>query len=89
MPVFTSIYSLSEDDLKTFVKSTGEKEFRAKQIRDWIYTKGVTNFDTMLNIPVSLREALRTTYQFGSLSIAKELISKDGTIKRAYKLHDG
>jgi 23S rRNA (adenine2503-C2)-methyltransferase len=89
MPIFTSIYSLSEDDLKTFVKSTGEKQFRAKQIRDWIYTKGVTNFDTMLNIPVSLRDALKTTYQFGSLSIAKELISKDGTIKRAYKLHDG
>ena len=33
-------------------------KFRAKQIYEWIYKKGVKNFDEMLNLPKELRANL-------------------------------
>ena len=43
----------------------------------------------MQDLPVSLRSSLTSEYVFGTLEIALEQISKDGTYKRAYKLNDG
>ena len=43
----------------------------------------------MKNLPLDLRQKLKNFYTVGSLSIITEQISKDGTRKRAYALHDG
>ena len=44
--------------------------------------------DEMLNIPLKLRTQLDQFSSMGSLTLDTELVSKDGTIKRAYRLHD-
>ena len=46
----TNILDLDLNQLKTWMAENGEKEFRAKQVFDWIY-KNVWNFDNMNNIP--------------------------------------
>jgi 23S rRNA (adenine2503-C2)-methyltransferase len=43
----------------------------------------------MLDIPADLRQKLAEGFTFGSLHTEQELLSKDGTIKRAYGLGDG
>ena len=43
----------------------------------------------MANIPLQLRTMLSSDFTFGSLKVASEQVSKDGTRKRAYELHDG
>eukprot|EP01035_Chromulina_nebulosa_P018698 gene18698-24457_t len=43
----------------------------------------------MNDIPSTLRQQLSQIFTIGSLNIVSELKSKDGTIKRAYSLHDG
>ena len=84
-----SIYSLSDEELIKVVEGNGQPKFRAQQIKNWLFNKGVTDFNAMLDVPIALRKHLSEEYVFGSLQIASELKSKDGTIKRAYRLHDG
>jgi hypothetical protein len=82
-------YTLSSDDLTAILKSWGQPAFRAKQIREWVFDKGVTQVEEMKNLPKALRHQISDHFAFGSLHTVSELISKDGTIKRAYSLRDG
>lgn len=82
-------YTTTEDELKELFKSWNEPTFRIKQLHHWVYEKGVNNFDDMKDLPKSLRQKLRETLSIGSLKLISEQISKDGTKKRAYGLHDG
>lgn len=66
-----------------------EKPFRIQQIKDWVYKKGIERFADMHGIPSSLSQSLEKAYQFGSLELDTERVSKDGTIKRVYRLVDG
>lgn len=43
----------------------------------------------MTNIPLQLRKLLKDHLKIGSLSIAAQQQSVDGTVKRAYSLSDG
>ena len=48
-----ALKNMTEDELKEFIVSLGEKAFRGTQIFSWIY-KGARTFDDMKNIPKSL-----------------------------------
>lgn len=83
-----NLFDATEKDLEDVLLSVGESKFRAKQIRSWLYEKGVTNFDDMTDLSVTLRMKLKDMYKIGTLKTVKEVISKDGTQKRIYALHD-
>ena len=50
--------SLSSEQILDLVTSLGQPKFRAKQIEEWIWSKGATSFDQMSNLPKTLREEL-------------------------------
>ena len=53
-------------------------------------SSSIMSIDDMVNIPKKLRDTLKEYATLeGSLQLDCELRSKDGTIKRAYRLHDG
>src|SRR5690606_35086373 len=56
---------------------------------DWLYTHPVESFDAMTNLPKPLRERLASETTLGTLEIVTERSSRDGTVKRLYKLPDG
>lgn len=66
-----------------------EKAFRAQQLHQWVFDKGVTDPSKMLDIPLSLRQKISENLFFGALKLVDEQIAKDGTRKRAYELRDG
>ena len=79
-------YSLEE--LTEFLKTIGEKPFRAKQLYGWLH-KGA-DFDEMRNLPGTLREKLKETEEAIGVKIIKTLVSqKDGTEKYLFSLRDG
>lgn len=79
-------YTLEE--LTEFLKSIGEKAFRAKQLYGWLH-KGA-EFDEMRNLPGNLRERLKETEEAIGVKIIKTLVSqKDGTEKYLFSLRDG
>ena len=83
-----NFYTVDEEELKVTLKGMKQPVFRAGQIRKWVYDHGVLDFTQMLNLPKDLRDTLDSMYHFGSLKLEKEMVSKDGTRKRAYALND-
>lgn len=66
-----------------------QKPYRAAQIQNWLFKGLVTSFDQMENVPADLREKLAYTFRISSLEEANRTESTDGTIKFAFKTHDG
>lgn len=84
-----ALKNFTEDELKEFMKSIGEKAFRGSQIYSWIY-KGAKTFDDMNNIPKNLREKLEQVSFVGNIDIELKLESKkDKTKKYLFLLNDG
>lgn len=84
-----NLYDLTKDNLTALLESWGEPSFRAGQVWAWLYDKQATSFDAMRNIPKTLRERLQAETTLGSLDLATEQVSRDGTVKRLYRLPDG
>lgn len=83
------LLSLSEPELADLLKTWGEPSFRAKQVREWVYQKGATDFEAMTNLPKPLRERLAEATTLGTLTVDAEQVAQDGTVKRLYRLSDG
>ncbi len=56
-------------------------KMRAQQIWHWVYVRGVTSFDEMLNLSKALRIELSKTCSVALPEIVKEQVSVDGTRK--------
>ena len=86
----TDIKSLNYEELQEFIKETGEKAFRAKQIYQWMHEKLAEGFDEMTNLSGVLREKLKQTCIYTCLEPVEVLTSKlDGTQKYLFRLTDG
>ena len=58
-----------------------QQRMRARQLWNWLYVRGVHDFDAMSNIAKDLRSALAGTYSIARPAIVAEQISEDGTAK--------
>lgn len=83
------IKSMDFDELKDYVVGIGEKEFRAKQIYQWIHERRVSDFNEMTNISKDFRELLSRECFLSAAEIIKRQQSKDGTNKFLMGLKDG
>lgn len=63
-----------------------EKPFRAKQIYEWLWKKGVLSIDEMTNLSMELRNKLQSKFFIDALHVTDEQISKDRTIKCAFEI---
>ena len=93
-PGVFDVGSLDRKQLESFVvDDLKQPKFRAKQLREWIYDKGIDDFTNMTNLPAKWR----TDMSARGLTIggtiagtrAEQVSQRDGTIKRAYELRDG
>jgi len=66
----------------------GEPGFRAKQVYDWLWAKGVIDFSQMTNLSKKLRDYLVENFVINAVQIHELQISSDKTIKCAMRLHD-
>lgn len=86
----TDIKSMTEDELKIDMVRQGEKSFRAAQLYEWMHKKLARGFEEMTNLPASLREKLRETYEYTALGAVRVQESAvDGTRKYLFELADG
>jgi len=82
------IRSLSQKDLEVFLIENKEPKFRAKQIYQWLWNKGVSSFDEMTNLSLSLREKLIAQFIIPTAKVTIVQKSNDGTIKAGFELRD-
>ena len=83
------LIGLSYETLKNELEEIGEKSFRAKQLWQWIYNKGETDFDKMSSLSKTFREKLKQNYTITRPKIVVEQISTDGTRKWLMRFADG
>ncbi|EKE20529.1 MAG: hypothetical protein ACD_7C00539G0003 [uncultured bacterium] len=85
-----SILKLSQNLIEDFLIKNNCKTFHLKQINEWIYQKYPSSFDEMSNLSLELRNKLKENFQLYSLTLKKEVSSKDKQTKKyLFQLEDG
>lgn len=82
------IRALSLEELKSFFTTHQQQAFRAKQVYQWLWQKGIHDFDKMTNLSKEVRALLSSYFTINHIAIDRQQRSSDGTIKNAVKLHD-
>src|SRR2546427_10539124 len=85
----TNLLDLLPAEIESLVESLGAPRYRGRQIADWIYRKGVTDFGSMANLPRELREALPDKASVGVPAVERRTPSQDGSQKFVFRLPDG
>jgi 23S rRNA (adenine2503-C2)-methyltransferase len=84
-----NLVGLSREDLKTTLVEAGLEPFRARQVWQWIYWHGVTDFGRMTNIAKKTRDRLAELFVVERPEIVTEQRSTDGTRKWLLRFPDG
>ena len=65
-----NIRSLTLDEIKNFFKLNNEKSFRGQQVYDWLWKKGVKDFEKMSNLDNKIKTLLNNHFYINSLEIS-------------------
>jgi 23S rRNA (adenine2503-C2)-methyltransferase len=84
-----NIRSLFQEEIQQFFTEKGEQPFRALQVYEWLWQKSAHTFEEMTSLPKATREMLNENFAIQAVHIAALQVSKDRTIKNAFKLYDG
>ena len=79
---------LDLEETRAYVKKIGLEAYRAKQIRQWIFSHKAKSFEEMINVSKELRNHLNSFCIISQLKIIKTEISLDGTKKFLFELED-
>ena len=80
------IRTLDSKELHDEVVAMGEKPFRAKQLEDWVWSKSAGSFEEMTSLSKNFREGLADKFSLKRIELSEQQISRDGTVKCAFKV---
>jgi 23S rRNA (adenine2503-C2)-methyltransferase len=80
------IRTLDSKELHDEVVAMGEKPFRAKQLEDWVWSKSAGSFEEMTSLSKTFREKLAEKFILKRIELSEQQISRDGTVKCAFKV---
>ena len=84
-----NIYNTSLEELKSFFIDLDEKAFRAEQLWNWLYVKGIDKLSGLNNISKNIINKINEQYYLSQFKVSRSLLSKDGTRKWLFELEDG
>ena len=84
-----NIYNTSFAELKSFFIDLDEKAFRAEQLWNWLYVKGIDELSGLNNISKNIINKINEQYYLYQFKVSRSLLSKDGTRKWLFELEDG
>jgi len=76
-------------EIQELVEESGQPEYRAKQLLEWLYRTKITSFDDMTNLPKTWREELQEKTDISPFTSFSVQISADQTRKYLFILRDG
>ncbi len=96
-PAATSAKSTAKEDiraqtleqLQALFAQWGQPAYRAAQLLRWIHQDRAALWDSMTNLPKTLRQQLEQNFAFHSLELARQQGAKDTTRKFLWRLQDG
>src|SRR5712691_787970 len=84
-----NLVGMGRAELAEEMAAFGAEPFRARQLWQWIYHRGVTDFADMTNLAKGFRERLAASYELRRPEVTKALASIDGTRKWLLRFTDG
>jgi len=84
-----NLVGLSKEELKAALSSVGAEPFRAKQIWNWMYHRGVTDFSKMSNIAKPMQQKLAEHFEILRPGVHTHLTSVDKSQKWLLQFPDG
>ncbi|MFN3459796.1 MAG: 23S rRNA (adenine(2503)-C(2))-methyltransferase RlmN [Oceanibaculum sp.] len=84
-----NLVGMDRDEMAAAFAEMGLPAFRMKQVWNWVYHRGVTDFEAMTNIAKDLRGRLAGTFRIARPEVVTEQKSTDGTIKWLLRFEDG
>jgi 23S rRNA (adenine2503-C2)-methyltransferase len=75
---------LTPAELRTEMRALDEPVFRAGQVFFWLYRKAASSFESMTNIPETLKIRLRERFELKNLEPIENRRSSDGTEKHLF-----
>ncbi len=85
----TNLFGLDRLSLREQFAGIGEKPWRADQIMQWIYRRGVDDFAAMSNLSRDLRARLEASFVVRPPQLLAEQRSVDGTRKWVLRIGEG
>ena len=83
------IKNFTLNELQEEVKNLGIEKYRATQLFDFLYKKGIEDFRDMLSLPKTFRNLLQKNFYISKIGLVNLAKSKDQTEKYLFKLEDG
>jgi 23S rRNA (adenine2503-C2)-methyltransferase len=83
------ILDLSSAELSDWLQEHNQPAFRLRQIIGWIYERRAESFDSMSDLPKTLRELLAQHFDLWVTQVAAHQQAEDGTEKLLVQLADG
>jgi len=83
------IFEHTPDSLADWFESIGSQRFRARQLLEWVYQRGVTDPGAMTNLAKRERDALRDQMAFRSCATIEHARASDGVQKLLVQWDDG
>ena len=87
-PTFDKLnfFDLTLEQFKCAIQKFGKEKYRAQQIFQWVYQKGITDFEQMTNLSKELRQELPNMIEFRQPEMVSHLKSVDGTQKFLFRI---
>lgn len=83
------ILSFTEEECRAELVALGQKPYRARQVREWVWKQRVRSFDSMENLPLDLRRQLDERFSLRPLCVEEITGSAGGTQKFLSRMEDG
>lgn len=85
-----NVLDLTTEELRKRFESLSIEPYRAEQVHQWIYEKGVYDFDRMTNLSAALRARLKEDFEVRMPeTIDRQRSGGDKSVKLLLKLKDG
>ena len=84
-----NILELTCAELEAAVLAMGHQKFRARQLWQWLWRRGVREFSAMTDIAKDFREQLAREWSLAWPEVHEVQTSSDGTVKLLLRLADG
>jgi 23S rRNA (adenine2503-C2)-methyltransferase len=88
-PARRALLELAPDELLAWLQAHGQPPLRARQVRRWLLAGRAPSFDSMSDLPRTLRDDLAAAFVPLGSTIDRHLQSCDGTHKLLLRLYDG
>ncbi len=84
-----NLYGKDRHALEGVVAPLCGKPFHARQLFEWLYSRGERDFARMSDLPRALRDSLQRSFRAALPAVELAQTSSDGTIKYLLRLDDG